>query len=57
MDKLVQIIHRSSYRGYVPVETLPVEGKEHEYDEIARVEELVGAMREAVNTDSEDSRG
>lgn len=48
MDKLVRIIRESNYRGYVPVETLPVEGKEAEYDAIARVEELVTDLRTAV---------
>ncbi|MCY2982982.1 MAG: sugar phosphate isomerase/epimerase [Planctomycetota bacterium] len=48
MARLVQIIRQSSYRGYVPVETLPVEGKIEEYDAIARVRELVTALREAL---------
>ena len=49
MTKLVQIIRQSNYRGYVPIETLPVEGKESEYDAIARVPELVQALRNALN--------
>lgn len=56
MAKLVQIIDRSNYRGYVPVETLPVEGKEDEYNAIARVEELVTALRVALDKNSEASR-
>lgn len=49
MTKLVQIIRQSNYRGYVPIETLPVAGKESEYDAIARVPELVNALRNALN--------
>ena len=49
MTKLVQIIRQSNYRGYVPVETLPIQGKESEYDPIARVTELVKALRSAFN--------
>ena len=49
MTRLVQIIRQSNYRGYVPIETLPVQGKEAEYDAIARVRELVNALRDALN--------
>lgn len=52
MTKLVQIIRHSNYRGYVPIETLPVEGKESEYDALARVPELLNGLRNAINEDA-----
>jgi sugar phosphate isomerase/epimerase len=48
MVKLVSIIRQSSYRGYVPIETLPTPGKEDEYDAIARVPELLNSLRTAL---------
>lgn len=49
MTKLVKIIRESKYRGYVPVETLPVEGKENEYDAITEVAELLNDLRSALD--------
>jgi sugar phosphate isomerase/epimerase len=48
MVKLVGIIRRSNYRGYLPIETLPTPGKEDEYDAYARVPELLTALRKAL---------
>lgn len=48
MEKLVRIIRESNYRGYVPIETLPLPEKEDEYDAYARVPELLGALRAAL---------
>jgi sugar phosphate isomerase/epimerase len=48
MFKLVDIIRKSGYRGYVPVETLPTPGKEDEYDAIAEVPELLAKLRTAL---------
>ncbi|MFK7738537.1 MAG: sugar phosphate isomerase/epimerase family protein [Pirellulaceae bacterium] len=48
MQRLVKIIHASNYRGYVPVETLPVDGEEDEYDALARVPELLTSLRTAL---------
>jgi len=49
MVKLVGIIRRSNYRGYLPIETLPTPGKEDEYDAYARVPELLTALRKALS--------
>ena len=49
MTKLVKIIRESKYRGYVPVETLPIEGKENEYDAITEVAELLNDLRAALD--------
>ena len=46
--KLVGIIRASEYRGYVPIETLPIPGQEDEYDAYARVPELLNALRTAL---------
>ncbi|MEO8270660.1 MAG: sugar phosphate isomerase/epimerase family protein, partial [Aureliella sp.] len=48
MTKLVKIIRQSNYRGYVPIETLPVEGKEDEYDARTRVREHLSNLRDAL---------
>ena len=48
LEKLVGIIRASDYRGYVPIETLPVPGKEDEYDAYARVPELLNQLRDAL---------
>jgi len=48
LEKLVGIIRASDYRGYVPIETLPVPGKEDEYDAYARVPELLNRLRDAL---------
>lgn len=48
MDRLVGIIRASDYRGYVPIETLPMPGKEEEYDAYTMVPELLGAFRKAL---------
>lgn len=49
MIKLVDIIRRSGYRGYVPIETLPRIGKDDEYDAYTKVPELLGALRKALH--------
>lgn len=49
MDRLVDIIRASGYRGYVPVETLPMPGQEETYDAMARVPELLNALRKALD--------
>jgi sugar phosphate isomerase/epimerase len=46
--KLVGLIRASNYRGYVPIETLPLPGQEDDYDAYARVPELLGALRQAL---------
>ncbi|MFK7848931.1 MAG: sugar phosphate isomerase/epimerase family protein [Rhodothermales bacterium] len=48
MEKLVDIIRASNYRGYVPIETLPFPGKEDEYDAYVRVPELLNRLRVAL---------
>lgn len=48
MKKLVAIIRASNYRGYVPIETLPMLGREEEYDAYTKVPELLGALRNAL---------
>jgi len=48
MDKLVKIIQSSSYRGYVPIETLPAPGKEEEYDAHTQVRVLLSDFRSAL---------
>ena len=48
MDKLVAIIRASNYRGYLPIETLPMLGKEDQYDAFTKVPELLGALRKAL---------
>ncbi|NNE75913.1 MAG: sugar phosphate isomerase/epimerase [Pricia sp.] len=49
MLKLVAIIRASNYRGYVPIETLPMLGSEEEYDAYAEVPELLGALKSALH--------
>ncbi len=46
--RLVDIIRRSDYRGYAPIETLPAIGGEAQYDALARVPELLADMRKAL---------
>ena len=49
MDRLVAILRASEYRGYVPIETLPMLGESNEeYDAIRRVEDLLQAFRQAL---------
>ena len=48
MKKLVKIIKASTFRGYVPVETLPTPGKEDEYDALSEVPVLLGKLRKAL---------
>ncbi len=48
LTKLVSIIRASNYRGYVPIETLPVPGKEDNYDAYLRVSELLAKLRKAL---------
>ena len=49
MLKLVNIIRNSGYRGYIPIETLPMPGKEEVYDAYARVPELLAQLKKALN--------
>ena len=49
MDRLVKIIRASSYRGYVPIETLPTPDKEDEYDAHAQVRALLADFRRALH--------
>jgi sugar phosphate isomerase/epimerase len=46
LKKLVRIIKKGGYRGYVPIETLPVAGEE--YDPRARVAQLLKELRAAL---------
>lgn len=48
LDRLVALIRASDYRGYVPIETLPMPGTEDEYDAYARVPEFLSEFREAL---------
>ncbi|MBM1105749.1 sugar phosphate isomerase/epimerase [Aurantibacter crassamenti] len=48
LNKLVEIIRASNYRGYVPIETLPMIGDEDNYDAYARVPEFLDKLRKAV---------
>ncbi len=48
MEKLVAIIRASNYRGYVPIESLPIRGKEEEYDAYTQVPELLAILRRAL---------
>jgi sugar phosphate isomerase/epimerase len=48
MVRLVDVIRRSNYRGYVPIETLPEIGGEARYDARARVPELLAELRKAL---------
>jgi sugar phosphate isomerase/epimerase len=48
LKKLVRIIRAGGYRGYLPIETLSTKGAEP-YDPRARVIELLGELREALN--------
>jgi len=49
MVKLVSIIRGSNFRGYVPIETLPLPGKEDEYNAYEKVPELLESLREALD--------
>jgi len=49
MAKLVNIIRASNYRGYVPIETLPISGKEDEYDALSKVPILLEKLRKALD--------
>ena len=49
--RLVNIIRKSNYRGYIPVETLPIPGKEKEYDPFTQVPELLSNLRKALGRD------
>lgn len=48
LAKVVSIIRASNYRGYVPIETLPIPGQEDSYDAYKRVPELLGKFRKAL---------
>ncbi|MFK7814313.1 MAG: sugar phosphate isomerase/epimerase family protein [Maribacter sp.] len=48
LAKLISIIRRSNYRGYIPIETLPIPGKENVYDAHVRVPKLLSALRKAL---------
>ena len=49
MDKLVGIIRASNYRSYVLIETQPMRGKLKEYNAYAKVPELLGKLRSALD--------
>ena len=49
MVKLIDIIQASKYRGYVPIETLPLPGKEDQYDASIKVPELLAQFMDALN--------
>jgi hypothetical protein len=46
LRKIVQIARESGYRGYLPIETLPVPGEE--YDPRARVHQCLQELRAAL---------
>lgn len=48
LEKLVGIIRASNYRGYLPIETLPIPGKEDEYDAYKRVPVLLEELKKAL---------
>ncbi|CAM4087662.1 Sugar phosphate isomerase/epimerase [Zobellia roscoffensis] len=48
LSKLVNIIRASNYRGYLPIETLPIPGREDEYDAYKRVPILLANLRKAL---------
>ncbi|MCC5931522.1 MAG: sugar phosphate isomerase/epimerase [Cyclobacteriaceae bacterium] len=48
LHRLVGIIRKSNYRGYVPIETLAEIGQESSYDPYIKVPELLKAFREAL---------
>ncbi|SDD87475.1 Tat (twin-arginine translocation) pathway signal sequence [Pricia antarctica] len=48
LQKLVAIIRASHYRGYLPIEALPILGKEEEFDAYTQVPELLGKLRKAL---------
>ena len=48
MNKLVGIIRDGGYRGYVPIETLPVPGNEEGYDAYTEVPNLLNKFRAAL---------
>jgi sugar phosphate isomerase/epimerase len=49
LKKIVKIARESGYRGYLPIETLPVPGED--YDPKARVRECLRELREALKTE------
>jgi sugar phosphate isomerase/epimerase len=46
LKKIVRIAHDAGYRGYLPIETLPVPGEE--YDPRARARQCLKELREAI---------
>lgn len=46
LKKLLRIVRSSGYRGYLPIETLSVHGKE--YDPYAIVPKFIGELRQAI---------
>ncbi|MGH8046358.1 MAG: sugar phosphate isomerase/epimerase family protein [Chthoniobacterales bacterium] len=48
VKRLVRIIRKSGYRGYVPIETLSMERKD--YDSYAEVTKLLAEVREAIES-------
>ncbi len=48
MERLVALLKASSYRGYVPIETLPVPGKEEQYNALEKVPELLASFKKAL---------
>jgi len=48
LDRLVKIVRASNYRGYMPIETLPMRGKEDSYDVYTRVPEFLAEFKKAL---------
>tara|TARA_R110000868_G_scaffold259361_1_gene517108 strand:+ start:7664 stop:7810 length:147 start_codon:yes stop_codon:yes gene_type:complete len=48
MHKLVEVIRASNYRGYVPIETLPMIDLEDNYNAYKEVPKLFDALKEAL---------
>jgi sugar phosphate isomerase/epimerase len=49
LKRIVRIARESGYRGYLPIETLPVAGEE--YNPRLRVQQAVKELREAINAE------
>ncbi|MBX2816237.1 MAG: sugar phosphate isomerase/epimerase [Saprospiraceae bacterium] len=48
LPRLVKIVRDSAYRGYLPIETLPIKGAEDQYDAYVRVPLLLDKLRAAL---------
>ena len=49
LKRIVRIARESGYRGYLPIETLPLPGED--YDPRARVQQCLRELREALNAE------